>query len=85
MTIQVELDPELGARLAAQARAQGMALERAVARILEEAMASRVPASGDLTIGDFHTMLASMAEGAERLPNLPTESFARESFYEDRA
>ncbi|MGA3324740.1 MAG: hypothetical protein ABSF45_09720 [Terriglobia bacterium] len=85
MTIQVELDPELGARLAAKARAQGMPLERAAARILEEAMASRFTASGDLTVGDFHTLLASMAEGSERLPNLPTESFTRESFYEDRA
>ena len=85
MTIQVELDPELGARLAAKARAQGMPLERAAARILEEAMASRFTASYDLTVGDFHTMLASMAEGSERLPNLPTESFTRESFYEDRA
>jgi hypothetical protein len=25
-----------------------------------------------------------MAEGSEKLPNLPTESFSRESFYEDR-
>jgi len=85
MTIQVELDPELGARLAAKARAQGMPLERAAARILEEAMASRFTASCDLTVGDFHTLLASMAEGSERLPNLPTESFTRESFYQDRA
>jgi hypothetical protein len=85
MTIQVELDPELGARLAAKARAQGMPLERAAARILEEAMTSRFTTSGDLTVGDFHTLLASMAEGSEPLPNLPTESFTRESFYEDRA
>jgi hypothetical protein len=85
MTIQVELDPELGARLAAKARAQGMPLERAAARILEEAMASRFTDSRNLTVGGFHTMLASMAEGSEVLPNLPTESFTRESFYEDRA
>ena len=85
MTIQVELDPELGARLAAKARAQGMPLEKAAARILEEAMASRFTASSNLSVGDFRAMLASMAEGSERLPNLPTESFTRESFYEDRA
>jgi hypothetical protein len=85
MTIQVEVDPELGARLAAQAGAQGVSLERAAARILEEAMASPFTASAGLTPGDFHTMLASMAEGAERLPNLSTASFTRESFYEDRA
>jgi hypothetical protein len=85
MTIQVELDPELGERLAAKARAQGMPLERAAARILEEAMAFRFTGSSDLTVGDFHALLASMAEGSDRLPSLPTESFTRESFYEDRA
>lgn len=85
MTIQVELDPELGARLAAKARAQGMPLERAAARILEEAMASRLTGSSDLTASNFHALLASMAEGSERLPSLPTESFTRESFYQDRA
>jgi hypothetical protein len=85
MTIQVELNPEMEARLAARARAEGMPLERAAARILEEAISSRLTASSNLTLGDFHTMLASMAEGSERLPNLPTESFTRESFYEDRA
>jgi hypothetical protein len=29
-------------------------------------------------------MLDAMAEGSEKLPDLPTESFSRESFYEDR-
>ena len=29
-------------------------------------------------------MLEGMAEGSEDLPNLPTKSFSRESFYEDR-
>jgi hypothetical protein len=85
MTIQVELNPELGERLAAKARAQGLPLERAAERILEEAMASGSAASSNLTLGDFHTMLASMSEGSERLPSLPTESFTRESFYEDPA
>jgi hypothetical protein len=60
-------------------------VEMAAARILEEAMASRSTASRELAVGEFHTMLASMAEGSERLPSLPTESFTRESFYEDRA
>jgi hypothetical protein len=30
-------------------------------------------------------MLNALSAGSERLPNLPTESFTRESFYEDRA
>ena len=84
MTIQVELNPEVEARLAAKARAEGMPLERAAARILEEAMVSRFTTSSNLTIGDIHTMLASMSEGTECLPKLPTGRFTRERFYEDR-
>lgn len=37
-----------------------------------------------MTIDEFHRMLAAVAEGSENLPDLPTESFSRESFYEDR-
>jgi hypothetical protein len=84
MTIQVEINPETEARLVAKARAEGMPLERAAARVLEDAMAPRVTAASNLTLGDFHAMLAVMSEGAEGLPNLPTDSFTRESFYEDR-
>jgi len=39
---------------------------------------------GQMTIEEFHRMLAAMAEGSEELPDLPTESFSRESFYGDR-
>jgi hypothetical protein len=84
VTIQVELNPELGARLAAQARAQGLPIEKAVAHILEEAIAARFSTTRNFTVGDFHAMLDSMAEGSEHLPNLATEKFTRESFYEDR-
>jgi hypothetical protein len=48
-------------------------------------MASGFTPPGNLAVGDFHTMLALLAEGSEGLPTLPTESFTRESYYEDRA
>ena len=84
MTIQVELNPETEARLAAKARAEGMPLERAAARVLEDAMAHRVAPASNLTVGDFHSMLATMSEGSEGLPSLPTDGFTRESFYQER-
>ncbi len=85
MTIKVELKPEIEARLAAEARSQGIPLEKVAERLLQEALASRpVMPQGDLTIEEFHTMLDALAKGSEELPNLPTESFTRESFYEDR-
>jgi hypothetical protein len=85
MTIHVELDPEAAARLLAEAHAQGVSLEKAAERLLQEALASRVVPPGTLTVAEFHAMLQSLRAGSENLPNLPTESFSRESFYEGRA
>jgi hypothetical protein len=84
MTIRVELNPETEARLHAEARAKGLTLERVAEELLEEALAGRSLSRGRLSVEEFHRMLGTMAEGSEKLPDLPTESFSRESFYEDR-
>ena len=84
MTIQVELNGEAEARLAAEAQAQGVAPEKVAERLLQEALASRSTAQGTLSVDEFHAMLDALARGSEELPNLPTESFTRESFYQDR-
>jgi hypothetical protein len=47
-------------------------------------LASPASGSGKPTLEEFHAMLQALAEGSEKLPDLPTESFTRESFYEDR-
>jgi hypothetical protein len=85
MTIQVELNAEIEAQLAAEARAQGIPLEKVAERLLQEALASRSILEGTLSVDEFHAMLKSLASGSEELPNLPTESFTRESFYEGRS
>lgn len=85
MTIHVELNPETEEQLVAEARAQGMPLEKMAERLLREALASRSLPQGNLSVDEFHLMLKSLAAGSEELPNLPTESFTRESFYADRA
>jgi hypothetical protein len=84
MTIQLELSPEVEARLTVAAQARGIALEKYASGLLEEALASPLWGSGKLTVEEFHAMLNELAEGSEGLPNLPTEGFTRESFYEDR-
>jgi len=84
MTIHVELDPEIAAKLAAEASALGLPLEKVAERLLQEALASRSILQGTLSVDKFHAMLKSLASGSEALPNLPTETFTRESFYEDR-
>jgi hypothetical protein len=84
MTIHVELKPEIAAQLAAEASAQGLPLEKVAERLLQEALASRSVLQGSLSAEKFHAMLKSLASGSEALPDLPTEAFTRESFYEDR-
>jgi hypothetical protein len=84
MTIQVELNSEVEARLVAEAKAQGLPLEKVAERLLQEALASRSAPQGRLSVEEFHAMLDALAEGSEKLPNLPTEGFTRASFYEDR-
>lgn len=60
-------------------------MEKCVERFLQEALAGRSAQTGQLTLDEFHGMLDALAEGSQELPTLPTKSFTRASFYEDRA
>jgi hypothetical protein len=84
MTIHFDLTPEMEAHLAAEARTQGIPLEEVAERLLREALKDRSPDRQQMSVEDFHRMLGAMREGSEGLPDLPTEGFSRESFYEDR-
>lgn len=84
MTIQIELNPEVMERLAAEAEAQGVALEVYAERLLREAIAPHAAPQGQISVEELHNMLSAIAEGSEKLPKVPTAAFTRESFYEDR-
>lgn len=84
MTISVELNPEMEARLMAEAQSQGIPLAKAAERLLEQALTQHPSAPGRLSVVQFREMLSALAEGAEKLPDLPTETFTRESFYRDQ-
>jgi hypothetical protein len=84
MTIRVELNPETEERLKAEARSMGLPLEKVAEQLLTEALSERPAPQGRMSAEEFHRMLEAMAEGSEKLPDLPTESFSRESFYEER-
>jgi hypothetical protein len=84
MNIRVDLNPEMEARLISEARSQGVPLEKLAERLLKEALTASSLSHGVLTVDEFHHMPEGMAAGSEKLPNLPTKSFSRESFYEDR-
>jgi hypothetical protein len=84
MTIEVHLNPELEARLISEARSQGVPLEKLAERLLQEALTTGLPPQAVLTRAEFRHMLERIAEGSEKLPDLSTEGFSRESLYEDR-
>ena len=81
MTIQIELNPEIMERLAAEAAARGIAVEDYVERLLREAIATRAEPQGQISVAELHTMLNAIAEGSEKLPKVPTSAFTRESLY----
>jgi len=84
MTIQVELNSETEARLAAEAGSQGMTLEAYVGKILQEYAPTYATGTGILKPGDIEKMTRELTRGSENLPVLPPEANNREFYYEDR-
>lgn len=84
MVIRVELKPETEARLASEARSQGVPVEELAERLLFDALSVRPSPTGRMTVEEFHDMIKAISEGSEGLPDLPPESFSRESFYQGR-
>jgi hypothetical protein len=84
MTIQIELNPEIMERLAAEARARGIPVESYAESLLREAIAARLQSQGRLSLEELHVMLKALSEGSDKLPKVATSAFARGSFYENR-
>lgn len=68
---------------AAESQEHGVAPEKYASSILQEALVSPIRGFGKLTVEELHLMLRQIVEGSEKLPNLQTSAFTRESFYED--
>jgi hypothetical protein len=80
MKITVTIPDEL----AAQAEARGLSLEIYVQSLVEEAGRKSLPPHQPRTPEQIGAFFEAMAEGSRQLPLLPTESFTRESFYQDQ-
>ena len=81
MTVRLELNSEVEAALADQAKAKGISLQAYLQNAMENlAQAHHVPR------GDAKRLLASLdklAEMGKDLPHLPSSVFSRESIYQD--
>jgi post-segregation antitoxin (ccd killing protein) len=69
--------------IAAQAQARGLSVEAYVQDLIEKARSEGQQHPHTRTREEIQAFFRAMADGSERLPNLPTASFTRESFYED--
>jgi hypothetical protein len=78
MTIQVELNAEIEAQLVAEARVQGIPLEKMVERLLQEALAFRSVPRGNLTLEGFHAMLNALRRFRRIAESAHRELYARE-------
>jgi hypothetical protein len=81
MAIQLELNPEMEARLAAEARAHGVALEEYAQRLLQEAIDSRPGRRPRLDRDEFRSFLDALASKAPNVPHLRGETFSRDMIY----
>src|ERR1035441_10826072 len=79
MKITVTISDEL----AAQAEARGLSVEIYVQSLVEEAGRNSLLPHLPRTPEQIEAFFEAMAEGSQKLPLLPTESFTRESFYQD--
>jgi hypothetical protein len=80
MKITVTISDEL----AAQAEARGLSVEIYVQSLVEEAGRNSLLPHLPRTPEQIEAFFEAMAEGSQKLPLLPTESFTRASFYQDR-
>jgi hypothetical protein len=62
---------------------RGLSVEAYVQSLVEAAGRKSVPPHRPRTPEQIEAFFEAMAEGSQKLPLLPTESFTRESFYQD--
>lgn len=81
MTIQVELDPEMEARLAAEARSFDLGLEEYAQELFQEAINSTSRRRSRASQEEFRSFLDAMASKAPNVAQLRTDTFSREMIY----
>jgi hypothetical protein len=81
VTIKIELNPEIEARLAAEAQAQGIALEEYAQRLLQEAIGSTRRRRSRASQQEFRGFLDALASKAPNVPQLRAETFSRGMIY----
>jgi hypothetical protein len=80
-TIKIELNPEIEAQLAAEARSHGLQLEEYAQRLLQEAIGSAQKQRSRASQEEFRGFLDALASKAPNVPHLRAETFSRKMIY----
>ena len=83
MTIQIELDTEVEAQLAAEANAHGVAPEDYVVVLLKRALNAEPRDHTRATPEEVRAILNALASGVPDAPHLRSEIFSRDFIYGD--
>jgi hypothetical protein len=78
MQVTVNIPDEL----AAQVKARGLSPENFVNGLIEDASRGN-PGTAEHRVRDMEAFFETMAANSEKIPQLPEEAFARESYYRD--
>jgi len=81
MTVRLELEPDVEANLAAQARVRGVPLDAYLQSVIEDL--ARAENAGPARLQDLETALDALAEMGRGLRPLPSSALSRESIYQD--
>ena len=84
----IQLQPELEAQLASEARAKGLSLDGYVekivrARPVEDVEVQPTVMDREARIASLEQFFEEMAAHSDEIPILPIEAFSRESIYQD--
>ncbi len=81
--IQIELRPEVEARLAAEAQERGVEVRAYVESLIEQAVSAAGGRRHQPTSEEMRAFFQAMSADSEKIPQLPDEAFQRENFYQD--
>lgn len=83
MIHQIELRPDIEARIQAQAHAEGVAPDSYIRNLVENAVRPTAIAPRRTGARDMKAFFKAMTANSDKMPQLPDEAFTRESFYQD--
>jgi hypothetical protein len=81
MTIHIELNPEMEARMSAEAQARGITVESYAQQILQESISSKPKPRSPASQQEFREFLNALESKATHAPHLTAETFSREMIY----